>query len=92
MRLDVLSIYCLTMATAMLLQTRTRAQDPLPEESVAAVTIESAMAWARPRREEEGWRFVPWRRSLVAALDEARESKKPVFYYGCDGIIESGSC
>lgn len=59
-----------------------RAQDP----------IGATIARAHPTVAEERWRLIPFGDSLVAALAQARELRKPVFFFGYDGILDCGYC
>jgi len=35
--------------------------------------------------EAEAWQLVPWKVDLLAARDEARESKRPIFLWSMNG-------
>lgn len=64
----------------------------LPAVTAEPDLIEEGLAAVRPRAIEERWRLVPWRTSLSAAFEEAKERKLPVFFFGYDGILGSGNC
>lgn len=57
-------------------------QDPLAK----------AMAEIAPRSDEERWRLIPWSTSLTDTLEQARESGRPVFLFGYDGVLDTGNC
>ncbi len=54
--------------------------------------IEEALAKARPRPGEERWRLIPWIDSFKKGLEAAKKGKKPLFFFGYDGVLETGNC
>lgn len=54
--------------------------------------VEQILAQVRPRPDEERWRLIPWGESLTQALLAAKDQNKPVFYFGYDGILDTGNC
>jgi hypothetical protein len=54
--------------------------------------IAAAISRARPTAAEDAWRLIPWHDSLGAALEQATRTAKPVFFFGVDGVLETGHC
>ena len=54
--------------------------------------IDAAFAQVVAQPREARWRLIDWRRSLRVALAEARETGKPVYYFGADGDFFAGNC
>jgi len=50
-----------------------------------------ALARSQPTQAELRWRLVPWMRSLRQALAAGSRTGKPVFYFGYDGILDTGN-
>lgn len=63
-------------------------------ETVAssAAEIDAILERARPTVREDGWRRIPWRTSLTAALAEAVRDRKPVYAFLSDGWFPTGNC
>ena len=40
----------------------------------------------------DGWRRIPWERSLLDAADAARREGRPMFVFTHDGNIDTGRC
>jgi hypothetical protein len=55
-------------------------------------TARETIARIRATDAEERWRLIPWRDSLVEAFAVARKERKPVFFFGYDGILDTGNC
>lgn len=77
---------CRSTAVAALLALAT-----LPAQE-SADPIEAALARVRPAPSEDGWRLLPWQRSLVVALALAEERDQPVFLFAYDGTLDDGNC
>lgn len=54
--------------------------------------IAATLARVRPSPSEDGWRILPWQRSLVVALALAEERDQPVFLFAYDGTLDDGNC
>lgn len=54
--------------------------------------IEGILAKVRSRPEEERWRLVPWQHSLKKGFEAAKASNRPLFFFGYDGILDTGNC
>ncbi len=54
--------------------------------------VSAALSRARPRADEERWRLIPFGDSLVEALAIAKRERRPVFFFGYDGILDNGYC
>ena len=50
------------------------------------------IARIRATDDEERWRLIPWKDSLVEAIAVAQETRKPVFFFGYDGVLDTGNC
>lgn len=57
-----------------------------------AADLDAAFGRALPRPVEARWTLVPWRRSLTAALAEAKATGKAVYLLVNDGEVDSGRC
>jgi hypothetical protein len=76
-----------TFPTVLLLATAAAtAQAPAPFD------FDAAFAEAQPPPVEARWTLIPWRHSLTDALDEAKQTKRPVYLYVNDGDVDSGRC
>lgn len=67
------------------------AQQPV-QRPVTVSDFEAAFARALPPAAEALSTLVPWRRSLTAALVEAKTSGKPVYLFVNDGNVDCGRC
>lgn len=75
----------LLLTLASVLPVQRSSQDP------DAAFIEAGLARARATAAEMRWRLVPWMRSLGKALARGKKENKPVFYFGYDGVLDSGN-
>ncbi|MCC6672590.1 MAG: hypothetical protein IT458_16110 [Planctomycetes bacterium] len=74
------------------LGTHATAQDTRPASAPSADPIAEALARVRAKPEEERWRTIDWRESLVTGLAEAKTAGKPVFLFTYDGTLDDGNC
>jgi len=64
-------------------------QVPLAAQNADPIAM--ALARSQPTQAELRWRLVPWMRSLRQALAAGSRTGKPVFYFGYDGILDTGN-
>jgi hypothetical protein len=60
---------------------------PEPDDPIVA-----AIERARVTADESRWLAIPWLLSLTDAIAHAKETGKPLFLFGYDGVAESGYC
>jgi hypothetical protein len=75
-----------TLPIALLFAVAAAAQAPAPCD------LDAAFAAALPPLVESRWTLIPWRHSLTDALDEAKQTQRPIYLYVNDGDVESGRC
>ncbi len=60
--------------------------------AVAGDDLDDAIAAVRPTNAERRWRLVPMLDSFAAAFARGEHENKPIYYFGVDGILDSGNC
>lgn len=59
-----------------------------PDSAAPPLNAENWTKWRdfiRPKAEEMRWQSIPWQTSLMAAVEEARKTNKPILLWAMNG-------
>ncbi len=80
------------MATSLIRTVLMTSLCSLQLAAAPADSLAEGVAAVRATDGERRWRLIPFGDSLAAALKEGQERNRPIYFFGGDGVLDSGNC